>query len=219
MAEQIWQEEQITEARRKLVNSIAKMPALQINSAQHDIDTLPIIMPLLEEAKEDIYCYRLGYDRYNPKKDVFKFPRSGLWFGRDDRDEIWGESCAMCGGPGPLVNDHCHLTGLERGRLCHSCNSQEGRNPFSPAWQLWRWAAPGLQLCNGPRYVYGGGWSAPTQHEWLFRKYNIDRLHMPLSELVSFITECLDDIERESRIRTYDMLQQSLAELRPERPT
>ena len=35
--------------------------------------------------------------------------------------------CALCGfRDGPLVEDHCHMTGLVRGYLCRSCNTTEG---------------------------------------------------------------------------------------------
>lgn len=34
--------------------------------------------------------------------------------------------CALCGGPGANVEDHCHRTGLFRGWLCRSCNTREG---------------------------------------------------------------------------------------------
>ena len=35
--------------------------------------------------------------------------------------------CALCGFRyGPLVEDHCHTTGLVRGYLCRSCNTTEG---------------------------------------------------------------------------------------------
>lgn len=34
--------------------------------------------------------------------------------------------CAICGTTTRLVNDHDHSTGLERGRLCGSCNTLEG---------------------------------------------------------------------------------------------
>jgi hypothetical protein len=39
--------------------------------------------------------------------------------------------CAVCGISGArthLVDDHCHATGQLRGRLCRSCNVQEGRS-------------------------------------------------------------------------------------------
>lgn len=34
--------------------------------------------------------------------------------------------CAICGGRGPLVEDHDHKTSFTRGWLCHSCNVREG---------------------------------------------------------------------------------------------
>ena len=35
--------------------------------------------------------------------------------------------CALCGfRDGPLVEDHCHTTGLVRGYRCRSCNTTEG---------------------------------------------------------------------------------------------
>ena len=46
--------------------------------------------------------------------------------------------CAWCGVTGrPLVEDHCHRTGLVRGLLCRSCNTAEGQST-TPAWREWR---------------------------------------------------------------------------------
>ena len=34
--------------------------------------------------------------------------------------------CVICGADGPLVVDHCHITGVIRGLLCSRCNSVIG---------------------------------------------------------------------------------------------
>lgn len=50
------------------------------------------------------------------------------------------DRCAVCSrsnGTRRLVLDHCHLTGLVRGYLCSSCNSQEGWGSDA-AWGDWR---------------------------------------------------------------------------------
>ena len=38
----------------------------------------------------------------------------------------WNRACAICEDEGGLVEDHDHETGLVRGYLCRSCNTQEG---------------------------------------------------------------------------------------------
>lgn len=50
------------------------------------------------------------------------------------------DRCAVCGKSNVtrrLVLDHCHLTGLVRGYLCSSCNSQEGWGGDAE-WGAWR---------------------------------------------------------------------------------
>jgi hypothetical protein len=47
------------------------------------------------------------------------------------REKLWlwhAGRCAICGELRKLVEDHCHQSGLVRGFLCHSCNS----NPRGP---------------------------------------------------------------------------------------
>lgn len=62
--------------------------------------------------------------------------------------------CAMCGATElTLADDHCHITGLHRGRLCVSCNLAEGRDEDAE-WVWWRLHAPRLadrQLATGGR--------------------------------------------------------------------
>ncbi|MPV50074.1 hypothetical protein GCG21_08655 [Pseudactinotalea sp. HY160] len=48
-----------------------------------------------------------------------------------------GNRCAMCGDCYATVTDHCHMTGLIRGRLCTSCNIREARSDHG-RWQAWR---------------------------------------------------------------------------------
>ena len=64
-------------------------------------------------------------------------PNGDLWW--DDSEAC----CEMCGTTGPLVWDHCHATGLIRGRLCYSCNGIEGQSGH-PVWEFWRVHAPGF---------------------------------------------------------------------------
>lgn len=46
--------------------------------------------------------------------------------------------CAVCGFTAtPLVTDHDHVTGLERGYLCRSCNTSEGQSG-ADIWRRWR---------------------------------------------------------------------------------
>lgn len=63
-------------------------------------------------------------------------------------DETWwewhGNHCAVCGTDGQrLVTDHCHRSGLIRGLLCVSCNTQEGVSP-APAFQGYRRRPPAV---------------------------------------------------------------------------
>lgn len=64
--------------------------------------------------------------------------------------KTWPESkwfdrlrCAMCGfADDRTVRDHCHETGLVRGRLCYSCNQIETSSD-AEHWQAWRaWDNP-----------------------------------------------------------------------------
>lgn len=54
--------------------------------------------------------------------------------------ERWqANRCAMCGCESDrLVMDHDHETGLERGLLCRSCNTNEGMGNDHLAWVRWR---------------------------------------------------------------------------------
>ena len=68
----------------------------------------------------------------------FKNREFALWGQGDDKpatgneafdilDDFHKGQCAMCGGRGDLVLDHCHESDLVRAYLCTSCNVQEGR--------------------------------------------------------------------------------------------
>ncbi|MFG2532811.1 endonuclease domain-containing protein [Streptomyces sp. NPDC048516] len=47
----------------------------------------------------------------------------------EDRLRAWQDGrCAICGGVERLVTDHDHDTGLVRGLLCRTCNTNEGMN-------------------------------------------------------------------------------------------
>ena len=71
-------------------------------------------------------------------------PIEGLWF--DD------SLCQMCGiETDRMVWDHCHFTGLARGRLCQRCNQREGLDD-DPRWRCWRLCAPFLK--RGSRWIY-----------------------------------------------------------------
>ena len=43
-----------------------------------------------------------------------------------DYDRLMALPCAICGATADLVIDHCHVTGLSRGRLCNYCNKGLG---------------------------------------------------------------------------------------------
>lgn len=64
---------------------------------------------------------------------TWELPVEGMTF------EKWQAGrCAGCGTTGwPLVRDHDHHTGLERGLLCRSCNTVEGVSG-RPRWRRWR---------------------------------------------------------------------------------
>jgi hypothetical protein len=79
--------------------------------------------------------------------------------------------CAVCGISGArdhLVQDHCHATGQVRGRLCRSCNVQEGRGS-NPAVRRYRRVHPAAILdyyepYYGMRWEWGWSWTThPTE--------------------------------------------------------
>lgn len=62
-----------------------------------------------------------------------------IWFNHPFR-------CSVCGVHQDQTNgvmhlDHCHLTGVQRGWLCHSCNISEGKQE-NLVWDVWRVTAP-----------------------------------------------------------------------------
>ncbi len=79
----------------------------------------------------------------------------GRWFD-NEFDANGNQRCAMCGGSGGLVADHCHDTGLVRGLICYRCNSFEGFSD-TPALNAWRLTAPGLTV--GRREFYRAGYA------------------------------------------------------------
>lgn len=80
---------------------------------------------------------------------------------------IWhADRCAVCEiSRVPLVDDHDHITGLVRGRLCHSCNTREGVGD-DPVFDLYRRLPPAAILGVQVRYyspVTGYARPEPTQ--------------------------------------------------------
>lgn len=68
--------------------------------------------------------------------------------GGDPRwDEFHADRCAICGADYlDLIDDHCHRTGQERGRLCRGCNTREGHHangavPLLDRYRRWHPAA------------------------------------------------------------------------------
>jgi hypothetical protein len=81
----------------------------------------------------------------------------------------WGPPgiCAMCGGLGGDVEDHCHRTGLVRGRLCRGCNVVEGANRGGVAAKYRR--RPPAVIVGWTR-PYGGGYGVefcPEPEPWV----------------------------------------------------
>jgi hypothetical protein len=86
-------------------------------------------------------------------------------------DDGWGMlvewqagRCAICGGRSQFL-DHDHLTGLIRGWLCPSCNTQEGFAPNTPGttFAMYRERNPATML--GVTIVYYSpftGWAEPA---------------------------------------------------------
>ena len=78
------------------------------------------------------------------------------------------DRCSFCGrrGQGRLVDDHDHVTGLERGPLCRSCNVFEGQaGPIMSPYDvggigLYRFLPP--MLAAGARLEYLGGFGRPA---------------------------------------------------------
>ena len=114
--------------------------------------------------------------RHNPYVRM-QPPMVGRWFDAD-YDAKGYPRCALCGYADRLVTDHCHITGLIRGRLCCRCNRREGFEN-SPALDAWRLTAPGLVV--GRREFYRG-WS--SGREGLAHSTEEQLLTLPITELV-----------------------------------
>lgn len=68
-------------------------------------------------------------------------PHDDLYGWQDGRCAMCGRGCSLDSRSGrhvQLVEDHCHMTGLVRGFLCRSCNSQEGWADDTSRWSAWR---------------------------------------------------------------------------------
>lgn len=115
----------------------------------------------------------------------YQHPDVGLWWnwkpwyeGGNDDDV---QCCGVCGGEQErLVLDHCHVTGWERGYVCFSCNSEEGRSDDEPGtmWWLWRRTAPriGLRLTYHSGAVTGRSWDSMLTDQHLAEGLSIDEL-------------------------------------------
>lgn len=78
--------------------------------------------------------------------------------------------CAICGSPGEhLIEDHDHVTGLVRGRLCRGCNIREGMNRGG-IWSKYRERNP-ASICGVRLRYVGPFWDddfepAPPHDPW-----------------------------------------------------
>lgn len=82
--------------------------------------------------------------------------------------------CAICGDRDELVNDHDHQTGLERGRLCRSCNTCEGTRRGG-VWDKYRQRNPASILGVKERYwspITGYAEKAPEFDPWVDNPLN-----------------------------------------------
>ena len=168
-------------------------PPFDIDPQHYDPDVIPAMNELIEQATKNIMVLRSkvihGLSPRHSKNVIERMERTtSIWLTSKDNDP-W--ICTMCGDPDD-VWDHCHDTGLVRGRLCRSCNSCEGSSGDMPHWQLWKWSAPMLQICNKQRQIYNGR-RAPTEHERLFYGENaIERETLPIKELFQKIDDALN---------------------------
>ena len=48
------------------------------------------------------------------------------------REEGKPDACQVCGGPPPIMYDHCHRSGVHRGWLCNTCNITLGASQDDP---------------------------------------------------------------------------------------
>lgn len=60
------------------------------------------------------------------------------------------DTCEWCHHEAPLVLDHCHGCGRNRGWLCHDCNKLEGRGLTIGGWPA---------KCDGQSFYLGRDWS------------------------------------------------------------
>lgn len=111
----------------------------------------------------------LARRRRYPLTGEVRHPADGeVWF--DDY-----ETCAVCSAAkGAMWDDHCHVTGLVRGRLCPGCNGEEGRRD-GPVWELWRLTAP--ELAMDRREI---SWRADANYRFVT---NEEALTLPMPEL------------------------------------
>ncbi len=134
-------------------------------------------------------------------------PPNGLW---------WDEPglCSVCGPSkrAPLLRetetyqDHCHLTGLGRGRLCPSCNTLEGMNGDG-IWPLWRLTAPWLEV--GQRWFYGNEGRCHRQNgQRLFTDDEL--LSLPMQHLLTTITEHRDRESLRNQVAAQEALHRAL---------
>lgn len=71
-------------------------------------------------------CHKSLVNRYQGSPENLKYKRNwhlqknyGLFL--EDLETL-GDCCAICGSKDDLCVDHCHTTGVVRGRLCRTCN-------------------------------------------------------------------------------------------------
>jgi hypothetical protein len=124
------------------------------------------------------------------------------WSVHPEDGSLWfAEGCAVDGGRGVGDRDHCHVTGLYRGQLCHSCNLDEGFNT-NAMWEHWRLNAPGLE----ERRIHHHG----DVSEFLDSD---EVLTLAMAELFAIHAECEEIRRRESAPRIRAALDRRMAAL------